>query len=462
MSAEAVFDALGPVLTRWTMGGTAIGDAPLAWKDAIAGDDAELRLLALSGQFLGAFVLPDAPADLHVLPDLPALAMPPVPDALRPLARRCMKAMQLADLQRGFIHLLAARGHMMHPADWMPGRNDESLPDVYAPLQDWVGGASGRGGTGEVLTEANWSDFSPAARCAAFATLRRTDPDAARVILAAKAADENADVRLRLIAGMAAGLSIADVPYLQSLVSDRAPKVKACATSLLARLGFGSADNSEATELAAFFAFETKGLLRRTRVLTATAIKTPAQRSRRHELFGRVDFTSLSSALGADDLVALWPFGSDILADADFVAMVAQSANDDVVAASFARLMEASTVNVHSLLPLCDRLDIDARKQAARQLLRTEGALFRIALMIVPAGSEMDGVIDTRAGLALLAAINANADIVGEVQPLGLIASCSAAQMALDKLVRAGLNAADPRLDLLRLNAALTPKGAAE
>lgn len=75
--AEAVYDALGQVLTRWTMGAAA---APVShvWKAEIGEDpvEAELRLLALSGQFLGMAVIAEPPADLRALPDLPALALP--------------------------------------------------------------------------------------------------------------------------------------------------------------------------------------------------------------------------------------------------------------------------------------------------------------------------------------------------------------------------------------------------
>jgi hypothetical protein len=55
VSAEAVFDQLDPVVTRWTMGGQAANLAPVGWKDVIGGPEAvegELRLLALTGQYL--------------------------------------------------------------------------------------------------------------------------------------------------------------------------------------------------------------------------------------------------------------------------------------------------------------------------------------------------------------------------------------------------------------------------
>lgn len=460
MSAEAIFDTLGPVLTRWTIGGSALGDAPAAWQDVVGGDEAELRLLALSGQFLGVFVVPAPPGALQPLPDLPVLAMPPLPDPLRALARRCLKALQGGGNQSAFMHLLAARGRTMHPADWIPGRNDDDLPAVYAPLQDWVAGSSAHADADEVLSEATWADFAPAARCVAFAALRRADPDAARALLASKAASEGADVRLRLIGMLATGLSAADIPYLESLTNDRAPRIKACAASLLARLDHGVSDTAEASELVAFFRIETKGLLRRSRIVAPIPIKTPAQRTRRHELFDRVDYASFARGLGIEDLVAAWPFGDDPQADAAFEAMAVQSASDAVIAAMLARLTSGSTLDFMALQRLRDRLDADQRKHIAKLILRSNHALFSHARPFVDAGADIDGLIATPAGSALLAAFAAGSDITAEVQALGLIASQAAAQAALDRLTRAGLNAADPRLDLLRLNATLTRLGA--
>ncbi|MBX9858319.1 MAG: hypothetical protein K2Y20_01870 [Sphingomonas sp.] len=432
----------------------------MAWKEALSGDEAELRLLAVAGQFLGVLVLPAPPGTLHTLPDLPVLAIPPVPDPLRALARRCLKALQPTGNQSAFMRLLAARGRTMHPADWIPGRSDDDLPAVYAPLQDWVAGSSARADADAVLAEANWSDFAPAARCVAFDALRRADPDAARALLATKAASEGADVRLRLIAKLATGLSAADIPYLESLATDRAPKIKAYAARLLARLGHGVSDTAEASELVAFFRIETKGLLRRTRVVTPLPIKTPAQRTRRHELFSRVDYASFARGLGTDDLVAAWPFGDDPQADAAFQAMAVQSASDAVIAAMLARLTSSSTLDLMALQRLCDRLDADQRMHVAKLILRSNHARFSHARLFIDAGADIDGLIDTNAGTALVAAFAAGSDITAEVQALGLIASQAAAQAALDRLTRAGINVAEPRLDLLRLNATLTPIGA--
>ena len=82
--AEVIYDAMGSVLTRWTMG-SAAAPAAAVWSAELGAEpaEAELRLLALSGQFLGVAVTAEPPLELRVLPDIPALALPTVPEPLR-------------------------------------------------------------------------------------------------------------------------------------------------------------------------------------------------------------------------------------------------------------------------------------------------------------------------------------------------------------------------------------------
>lgn len=336
--AEAIYDVLGQVLTRWTMGSAA---APVAhvWKAEIGEDpiEAELRLLALSGQFLGMAVIAEPPADLRALPDLPTLALPTLPDAARSLARRVLAAGD-ARHKRALAEFVAGRGWTLHPADWMPSASEEDAPDVYAPWRDWIEAAttgSGSRGASEGLTAANWADFWPAARNAALAELRRHDPGAARVLLETRLPGEGADTRLRLLGQLTQGLSEADAPFLETLAAgDRAPKVKALAASLLARLGRGSAVGEEATELAGFFTLGTKGLLRRSRTIAANGLKTHAQRIRRQTLFAGADYTGFAAALGmsGEELAAIWVWGDDVQADIELAGMAERSASDAIVA----------------------------------------------------------------------------------------------------------------------------------
>jgi hypothetical protein len=468
--AEALYDHLGAAVTRWTMGGAAASVAPPGWAAHLGTDpgEAELRLLALSGQFLGVLVTPEPPGDLTILPDVPPLALPALPEALRPLARRILRAAREGRASRDLLRFLAARGHTLHPGDWMPAAGEDDIPDVYAAWRDWAQGSvapAGRGAEAD-LTAETWPDYWPAARNVAFAALRRSDPAAATALLAAKLAGENADARLRLVAMLAARLSDADRPFLESLAADRAPKVKALAASLLARLGHGPAVGEEAVELAAFFELQTKGLLRRTRIVAARALKTPAQRTRRHALFETVDLAAFAQTLGipAADLIAMWPWTDDRQADHGLIAMAERSGSDGLVAALHETLVGLGTVDVPAMLTLLPRLDPAQRRGFAQKLLRAGGGSFQMALAISGGDCPVDGAIDSVAGLALLAALKTDetarrTDLTAELHAVGLVASRPAAQAALDRLARAGLLAADPRLDMLRLNAALEDRG---
>lgn len=470
--AEAIHDALGAVLTRWTMGAAA---APVAtmWQNEIGDEpgEAELRLLALSGQFLGVAVSAEPPAGLRLLPDLPVLVLPPLPDPLRPTARRILQSMKETRQRGDLLRLLAARGWTMHPADWMPAATDEDAPDVYAPWRDWseasLSPAQAKQSMRDTLTAGNWDDFWPAARQAALAEMRRRDPAAARALIKARFTGEGAEQRLRLIGLLATGLSDADLDLLDSVTaSDRAPKVKALAASLRARLGHGAAGGDDAVELAGYFEIRTKGLLRRSRVVMPLPLKTPAQHQRRRALFANVDLAGFASALQLtpDELATMWTWYEDHHADAGLAEMAERSASDTVIAALCARLDEIgplATTTLHALLP---RLDRAQRADFAHQLLR-RGLSYRAALDVAGGDCGIDDAIGMPAGAALITATgNADkmrpADLATELTALGLIASRTAARQAMERLGRAGLLGADPRLDTIRLNAALEDNGA--
>lgn len=458
--AEAILDALGPVLTRWTMGGSALPDAPAEWRDALGADagEAELRLLALSGQLLGALAIAKPSGEVRPLADVPALARPPLPDPMRPRARRLLQQLREPAARRNLLDFLDARGWTLHPGDWMP-RPSEDVPEVYAAWQDWAA-ASGysTSSAAETLSAESWDSFGPAARHAAFTALRRQDPARASALLAKKIAGEASDHRVRLLEALAIRLSDADRPLLESLAGDRAPRVKALAASLMARLGQGETSSEDAAELAEFFPVQTKGLLRRTRAIVPQPLKTPAQSSRRTALLDVLCFDGFAQALGLspEELVTIWPWGSDALVDRPFAAMAARSASDAIVAAVVEALATSASLDLHALTPLLPRLTPAQRHQAAARLLRAKGASFAMALAIAGGDGAIDDAIRTPAGTALLGALQAeDGDQAPELLALGLIASRTAAKQALEQLTAAGLIASDPRLDMLRLNAAL-------
>ena len=468
--AEAIYDAMGSVLTRWTMGSAAAPAAPV-WSAELGAEpaEAELRLLALSGQFLGVAVTAEPPPELRVLPDVPALALPTVPEAMRPLVRRILAAFKETQRKTELLDFLAARGWTTHPAQWMPTANDEDAPDVYAPWRDWAGIAASnsvvRRQAGDRLTADNWEDFWPAARKVALTELRRRDPEAARTVLEAKLASENADVRLPLLSLLATGLSEADIPFLEGIAAnDRAPKVKAFAASLLARLGRGPAVGEDIAELAGFFSVKMKGLIRRSRVIQFENVKTPAQAHRRAALLESADIASLARALTLtpQELVDAWNWDVDRQADAALTSLVARTGTDSLVAQT---AEAASQCNASYFLDtLTPRLAPGQRSELAEKVLRTRDFSFDMAKTIAGGTARLENPLTAPAGATLLAALRRDdakpSDQLTELFALGLLASRAAARQVLERLNGAGLLQGDPRLDMLRLNAALDDNGA--
>ena len=466
---EAIFDAMGAVVTRWTMGATAASAASF-WRAELGDDpvEAELRLLALSSQFLGATVMTEPPSALRVLPDIPALALPIVPETLRPLVRRILAAGKDAASKAELVHFLAARGWTTHPADWMPDASDEDAPDVYAAWRDWAAFAAAGELTprqsSDQLTQGNWDDFWPAARKAALIGLRRRDPSAARALLEAKFGSENADARLRLLSLLSDRLSGDDVAFLESLAAnDRAPKVKALATSMLARLGHGPAASEDIAELAGFFSVKTKGLLRRSRVVHIETPKTPAQWQRRKALLDGTDLTSFSGALGLapQDLIGAWDWNVDPAADAGLIKLISETGTDAQLAQAAAIISEHDATGL--IVALAPRLAPAERTRFAAAGLRAHGIGFEMAQLIAGPAARLDDPMSAPAGTKLLAELRRDdakpSDYAAELHALGLLAAQTAARQALQRLTGAGLLQGDPRLDMLRLNAALDDKG---
>lgn len=467
---ETIFDAMGAVLTRWTMGSAA---APAAsfWRAELGDDpaEAELRLLALASQFLGTSVTMEPASALRILPDIPALALPTMPETLRPLVRRILTTKKQAKVKTDLVHFLAARGWTTHPSDWTPEADDDDTPDVYATWRDWAAIAASdsvaRQQTDDRLTADNWDDFWPAARKVALAELRRRDPSAARTVLEARLAGENADTRLRLLSLLSERLSDDDLAFLEGIAeNDRAPKVKALAISLLARLGRGPAAGEDAVELAGFFAVKTKGLLRRSRVVQAEPLKTPAQSLRRKALFDGADLASFSGALGLapQELIAAWDWNADQAADAALVELIVTTGADAQITQAADAVSERDATRL--AIALATRLAPPERARHAEAALNADGIRFELAQLIAGTAARLRDPLSAPAGKTLLAALQRDdarpSDHAEELHALGLIASREGAQGALERLARAGLLQGDPRLDMLRLNAALDDKGA--
>lgn len=459
---ESLQDALQPVVTRWTMGGAAAPLAPESLKDRLGDDpeEAEIRLLVIAGQALGFLVVPEPAGELEGLPDLPALSLPTMPDHLRPLAARTLSRSE-EWLRTGVLRLITERGYVVHPADWMPSRTG-TAPAIYAPWQDWLAGVSGDTSPGAGLN-ASWENLGPAGRRAMLSTLRERDPQAALDVVVARAASQPADQRLWMVEALFRNLSERDRPFLEGLLSDRAPTVRMAASRLLKRLGGTSSESSEEAErdIIDFLKVETSGLVRRKRIIVPIRPRNHPQAVRRANAINALDVDRLSAVLGitGPELPQMFPWGSEPELDLRMAGLVLGTGSDEVVEAFEAAINSGAGVTLDMVNQGIERLTAatvavlgERMMSQSPYLPNVAGALPTPGVIADPdvspawrqllAGLKRDGVGDASEGKDEMAA-------------MGILLTKSAAQSALNRLMSLGIPGGDPRLDTLRINAGL-------
>ncbi|RWK25834.1 MAG: hypothetical protein EOR43_01990 [Mesorhizobium sp.] len=456
----------------WVSGGAAFELAPAEWKDVAAAaspDEQERRLLAIAAQALDVGLRPAAPKTLKRRPPLPVLALPVLPERLRPLLRAALKYATDAKLKTRVATLVASRGFVLHPMDWMPAASYQESPEVYAPWVDWQAGAEGeKQSRREHLTAETWDDFYPAARRAALVDLRRTMPALARTLIETKGASESAEVRLALIELLRFGLGADDVPFLKSISADRSGKVREMAGRLLARLGeHNSADGGSedpTAELAAFIEEGKAGFIRRRTTYAAVKLKSPAQQARRADLFASCYFGDLVARFGKTeaDFIGAWQFGVDHNADLFLVRMVSMSGGDAAVACLADLLVAAGGKLALLVLQLMLRLDSGRKRVLISQILNDAQNL--AALNLVEGAEagwlEWGDLAKGKALSALRSAFSGDNDVMKRsaeqhLETIGFLANPLTAEKLIGEVVAAGLPPASPSLGLLRLNAAL-------
>ena len=458
----------------WISGGAVFELAPTEWKDVAAAsspDEQERRLLAIAAQALDVALRPAAPKTLKRRPPLPVLALPTLPERLRPLLRAAMKYAADARLKTRVATLVASRGFVLHPMDWMPAASYQESPEVYAPWVDWQAGADGeRQSRREQLTAETWDDFYPAARRTALVDLRRTMPALARTLIETKGASEPAEVRLALIELMRFGLGADDVPFLKSLSADRSGKVREMAGRLLARLGERGNPTEGGTEdppaeLAAFIEEGKSGFIRRRATYAPVKLKSPAQQARRAELFASCYFGDLVARFGKteSDFIGTWQFGVDDGADLFLVRMIAVSGSDVAVTYLADLLVAAGGKLALLVLQLMLRLDSGRKRLLIRQILNDAQNLHALNLVegAEPGWLGWGDLTNGKTLSALRSAVSGDNDVMKRsaeqhLETVGFLANPVTAEKLIGEVVAAGLPPASPSLSLLRLNAALS------
>lgn len=465
--AEPLGTVLMAARSRWMIGGEgAAADHPLV--AGASGVEADLRLLALAGQYQ-RFVQPPQPPVLNLRPDLPTLALPFPPDALRPLSRRLLQ--DKADRAQLWLAIFASRrGYVLHPADWMPPPGAD-LPEVYRPLQTWQAGQSG---PAVVLSSDTWLDLSMPDRLAQFTTLRKTDPAAALALLSEHLAPCPAEERLALVEALSTGLTTDDATFLQSLANERSEKVRKAASHLLERLGKADADPL-AAEAAAMFEVATEGLIRRRKVLHLIAKAKDGQLRSLVQILPEISLPGLSQALGlgAAEFVDLWqPEKAPEQVQHALSTMIARTATDAEVTAWWTKLLAQPDIARTSLPLLFPRLSVADQRAACLWLVAQSGlgaVVDILSLMGAAVPAEVSAALtaDRKALVDLVrltrditpekaAAARADAQRLANVlSVLGLLLTASDAALVLQIVTEAGVHPAEPMLDRLAFNAAL-------
>jgi Family of unknown function (DUF5691) len=464
--------SLARVRGAWMAGRSALEYCPDEWRDAVTGQRGEAALAALTGHATSVLFRTAPSTPLEPRPLLPALALPVMPEALRPRFRRILAAQKSgSSIERQLIDLVAARGHCTHPADWMPSPRDDWAPDLYAPWLDWVHAETRANAEHAALTIESYERWAWAARRAALTQLRLADPKAALAIIAAKAALEPAERRVRLLEILETRLSEADAAFLESLANDRSERVQASARAYLARLGRNSDSGELAAELAGMVELGKVGLINRRTRLVIRPLKMTAQTARRHDLFRLVSLGDLARALGVAEtrLVEASPEGTADGIDA-FVQMVATTGSDATRRALLDCMLADSASPVSHLRALAPRLSVDERRALLPRLMardtddldttlvmagRELGAAPLSAMLTSPAYKSLGELFKNALDGADGKHTHDNALLGSALNRIALLLDAPGAADMIARAVSRGLSPADPKLDLLHLNAAL-------
>lgn len=299
--------------------------------DTIGATD-PLQALALAGQAL-RFDRPPQPGQFQIegtIADQAAI----LPDAARKLLLRLLSGKNQASgqLSAAIVRKLAERRFRLHPFD-LPrlepfvkvhaenlGAEALAFCERETPVaqkQNYFAPDS--------LSDDTWMLATPAVKAGYISGRRASDPDAARAMVEAVWASENADSRLRLVAAFRKNLSETDAPFLRSLEKDRAPRVRELAQRLLVRLpGFEGDDPALRAALERIKLSKT-GLIFKKAALTLdvpATVRDFTKMSWLNETFGPVGLDVLAGALSmtVDGLVAAAEKEGDLLAALLFMA----------------------------------------------------------------------------------------------------------------------------------------------
>ncbi len=148
------------------------------------------------------------------------------------------------------------------------------------------------------ITPGTWTGFPKAHRVAFLREERRRHPANARVMLEAVLKSEPAAMRGDLLGALDVGISIDDLPLLESMATDRAESVRTIASELVARVPGTPTFATRLEAAARCFSRTRAGVLSRLGLASAAAVFNPpssANRAERHAALAKL-FDGFSAA----------------------------------------------------------------------------------------------------------------------------------------------------------------------
>jgi hypothetical protein len=172
------------------------------------------------------------------------------------------------------------------------------------------------------ITAETWTEFPKAHRVAFLREERRRDPAAARALIEGVFKSETAPVRYDLLSTLHVGLGADDLPFLESVASDRADSVREVVARLIANVPGTSAYAARLAEAAQCFARKAStvdGILKRVGLASAAGVVfTPPkgagkgkQGTALQRLFDGLSLAEVAAAasLAIDEVLAALPTG---------------------------------------------------------------------------------------------------------------------------------------------------------
>jgi hypothetical protein len=369
---------------------------------------------------------------------------PIVPDPVRRLLLRLANGVekQIADaVVRTAVRRVLRAGFRLHPFD-LPRLIGHIKGDArclglaeraYLALAETPGKADAPSLLHAEITAENWTELPRGRRVAFLREQRREDAAAARALLQGVLKSETAAVRADLLAALEVGLGADDLPFLESITSDRSEAVRDLAARLIANIPGTSAYAVRLAEAAQCFARPTSGvggILSRVGLASASVVFTPPkppgqhQRATLSQVFDGFSVAEVAAAAGLtpDEVVAALPTGDDTVTTALFNRAVRDGDEMTMVQLQLPRLDADRGSPAYPLHWLALHLTGPVSEEAGTRLL--DAAAWRAVLKArreatTPGAMKDDGTLIWTAAILPPRLLAAFQDAISTLPPIG-------------------------------------------